>query len=292
MAQSIDTTYTGILKNETIGLSLALEGYVVFPFLDRNDIQQLIDYYHSVQPQTPEYFYSSTHSPDHSFRRKSSDFIKKIIANRLPDHLKSYQLLGGAFVVKPAHGKGILPPHQDWNLVDETVTRSYNLWIPLVDVNVSNGAVFVLPQSHNKIPTYRGPGISSIFKNIEQEVWKTLVPLEMKQGEVLLYDHALLHASPVNKTDQIRLGIVCGVIPENVSMQMYFGTDGIIQSYKVNEDFFLDKDPMKGPDGLEIMQNIHHPISLLDVESYGSLYLNRLGIKKRNWLFKLLGKNK
>jgi len=292
MAQSIDTIYTGVLKKQALGQELATEGYVVFPFLEESNIQQLVEYYYSVQPQTPEYFYSSTHSPDHAFRRRASEFIKEVVANRIGNHLKNYQLLGGAFVVKPAHGKGILPPHQDWNLVDENKNRSYNLWIPLVDVNVKNGAVFVLPQSHNKIPTYRGPGIPSIFKNIEKEVWENLLPLEMKSGDALLYDHALLHASPVNQTDKIRLGVVCGIIPENVPMQMYFGADGEIKTYKVNEDFFLDKDPMKGPEGLDWIENKHNEINVLDVESYHSLFINMVDNKKTNWLSKLLGRYK
>ena len=41
---------------------------------------------------------------------------------------------------------GALRPHQDWSIVDEESFRSYNVWIPLVNVDENNGAIQVLPQ--------------------------------------------------------------------------------------------------------------------------------------------------
>jgi Phytanoyl-CoA dioxygenase (PhyH) len=283
---------TGILQDEQKGLELAQKGYSIFPFLDTADIDELSKYYFDFQKEAPNHFYSSTHSPDFSFRRRSSEFIKQIVSNKVSEKCKNFKLLGGAFVVKPANGKGILPPHQDWNIVDESITRSYNIWIPLVDVTIENGAVFVLTGSHNKLTTYRGPGIPSIFQGIETLVWESLQPLPMKAGEALFYDHALLHASPVNQSNTIRLGIVCGIIPSNASMQLYFNENGVINAYRANEDFFLEKDPMKGPDGLEIVEQTHLNANPIGVDGYNSLFLGKEGKGKKGWFSKLFGGNK
>lgn len=229
-----------ILKQD----ELAKQGYTRFPLLDATVITALTDYYSRSQTEDPQHFYSSTHSPDFNFRRQTSEFIKKQIEPLLSPVLNEYSLLGGAFVVKPAHGKGILQAHQDWNLVDETHYRSYNLWIPLVDVSEKNGAMCVLDASHTKIQTIRGPHIPSVFKDIEQHLWTLLKPLPMKAGEALLYDHALLHGSPPNNSDTARLGIVIGIVNKGVNLKLYAKHNGEIAGYQCDEHFFLDKNTL------------------------------------------------
>lgn len=182
--------------------------------------------------------------------------MKELVSPYLSTIFTNYQVLGGAFVVKPAHGKGILQPHQDWNLVDETITRSFNLWIPLVDVNVENGAVFVLDRSHLEFPAYRGPGIPSTLKNVEESIWKKMHPLNMKAGEALFYDHALIHGSPPNHTDTIRVGIVMGMMPANASMRLYTAGSNGIEEYECDEDFFLSHQPTDAPKVLRHLQTI------------------------------------
>lgn len=263
---------------------LTVDGYTIFPFLDTNAVDKLVGYYNSFQNEDPAHFYSSTHSPNKEFRKKTNEFIKAIISPLLDEYFKSYRLLGGAFVVKPANGKGLLPPHQDWNLVDETIARSYNIWIPLTDVNFENGAVCVLPGSHRKMATYRGPGIPSVFKNIEPLVWKNLQVLSMKAGEALCYDHALLHASPVNTTAKIRLGIVCGIIAATSEMQLYFDGADSVEAYKIDECFFMEEDPTKGPEGLVSIKKLLKQ-KPLDAEEFSKKYLNTN--KKTFWLKRL-----
>lgn len=289
MDQRIVFEASKILRDVNAAEELAVKGYTIFPFLNQDDLEKLISYYTNIQKEEPNHFYSSTHSPDHSFRRESSNFIKKIVAERMEQFFCGYDLLGGAFVVKPAKGKGLLPPHQDWNIVDERITRSYNLWIPLIDVTVENGAVYVLPGSHNKIFTHRGPAIPSLFKNIEPHVWTSLEALPMKAGEALLYDHALVHASPNNNTNKMRLGIVCGIIPQNQNMQLYYGQDGEINSYKVTEDFFLDKDPNNGPEGLEMIERLKNAVVPFNMQAFDKVFMGKVANGKSNWLSKLFG---
>ncbi len=289
MDKTIDFKYHPILLNEADDNELAKNGYAVFPFLEKEAIEKLSNYYFEFQKEDPNHFYSSTHSPDFEFRKKTSNFIKEVISPLAPNFFKDYKLLGGAFVVKPANGKGILQAHQDWNIVNEKQCRSYNLWIPLVDVTIENGAVFVLPGSHSKKHSYRGPGIPSIFKNIENELWEKLTPLPMKAGEALFYDHALLHGSPANKSDKVRVGIVCGVVSKNSEMQLYFQKNNAIEIYNLDEQFFLDKNPMNGPDGLKLIGNVEEPQSILTKEEFEDLFLPPVESKKKSWFEKLFG---
>ena len=70
--------------------------------------------------------------------------------------------------------------------------------------------------------------------------------LNMKAGEALFYDHALIHGSPPNHTDTIRVGIVMGMMPANASMRLYTaGSNGIEEYESVTRIFsFLISPPM------------------------------------------------
>lgn len=274
MVQKLNYKTTQILTNPLKDCELVNEGYTIFPCLEDKDIKALHDYYTQFQKSQPNHFYATAHSPDFDFRKQTSDFIKNIVEPHVKNILCDYKLLGGSYVVKPGNGKGILQAHQDWNLVDEEKARSYNLWIPLIDVNEENGAVFVLPQSHTKLKTIRGPQILSVFKNIEQKLWNYLIPLPMKAGDALLYDHALIHGSPPNKTEKDRLGIVIGIVKKDVSLQIFGNENGNIKSYICDETFFLSKNTLTDFSKLPTTSNVLETPKEINLKEFEEIFLN------------------
>ena len=178
--------------------------------------------------------------------------------------------------------------------MDETLTRSFNLWIPLVDVNEQNGAVYVLEGSHHAFQAYRGPGINSTLKDVEERIWKKMHALNMKAGEALLYDHALVHGSPPNQTAKVRTGIVLGILPETAEMKLYTtGTRGI-EVYECNEDFFLSHQPSDAHKKLRHLQTIDTHQTNVPEEYFASHYpeaeVAPTEQKKPNLFRKLLSK--
>lgn len=248
-------------------------GYTQFPLLNSDGIEKLKEYYFKSQKEDPQHFYSSTHSSNFDFRKTTSDFIKKVTESYIAKHLNNYKLLGGAFVVKPAHGRGVLQAHQDWNLVNEAFARSYNLWIPLIDVTEKNGAIFVLEKSHKKIQTFRGPHIPSVFKDIEQQLWPYLKVLPMKAGEALFYDHALLHGSPPNNSNEHRIGVVIGVVKQNTDLLLYANDDGQIKGYDCDENFFLTKNTLTDFFQLPQKEIISSPQKLLTLKEFEATFI-------------------
>lgn len=262
----------GILRDNAYQKQLNDRGYIQFSLLNYQSLERLSEYYNQHQKEEPQHFYSSTHSVNFEFRKQTSDFIKKIVEPNLPSVLKDFKLLGGAFVVKPAHGKGVLQAHQDWNLVDERKFRSYNLWIPLVDVTKENGAVFILEGSHDKLTSFRGPQIPSVLKNIESEIWPFLKELPMKAGEALLYDHALVHGSPPNNSHLPRLGIVIGIVHQNAELHIYGQENDKIVAYTCDENFFLEKNTLTDFNQLSKIKNIPIAQSLLNLEAFHEIF--------------------
>jgi ectoine hydroxylase-related dioxygenase (phytanoyl-CoA dioxygenase family) len=141
--------------------------------------------------------------------------------------------------------------------VDERKFRSFNIWVPLVDLNRENGTIQILPESHKWLKTYRSANISSAFESVNDLLWGKLIPLFMKKGEALIYDHRLLHASGENFTDELRLAAVFGIIPNDASMFYYHQkNEYTLEVFESNPEFFLMENIFDGPKGLKKVSEI------------------------------------
>lgn len=261
---------------------LSEDGYATFDLLRDFDIDGLKAIFNEHHSSNPEGFYATTHIEDKAKRKILSDQAMSILACRIESHFENIELLGGAFISKAPGEKGILPLHQDWNLVDEKVARSYNLWIPLVDVDEENGAMRILEGSHTKQDTFRGPNVPPVLYPISKEVDEHMISLNMKKGEAVLYDHALWHSSPENKTEKLRLAFVLGVVPKDADLKYYQQKDDIVEEYTSHSNFFFENDRESGPAGLELVRTFQHPNSFLTKEEFEKVYLGKEEIKKES----------
>lgn len=267
-----------ILANEPLDKELLAKGYVVVPFLTEEEVKQLVDFYYENHPKQNEGMYATAHVPDVNFRMKMNEFIKTIFARAIQQTFVNCTPLGGSFIAKGKGGHGALHPHQDWNIVDEDQFRSFNIWVPLVDLNEENGAIKILPQSHAWLKTYRSANISSAFETVNDVLWQTMVILFMKKGEALIYDHRLLHASGENKTAELRLAAVYGIIPEQSSMRYYHKADeNTVEVFESNPEFFLYGNIFEGPKGLKSVEKLPYNFGQFNREKMlGELIKNRV----------------
>ena len=65
---------------------------------------------------------------------------------------------------------------------------------------------------------YRGKNISEPFTDIIETVKAYMVPLELKAGEILLFDNRLIHCSLANTTPEPRIAAISTIIPESASI--------------------------------------------------------------------------
>lgn len=264
--------FTKIFVEETYNETLQKDGYVVIPFLNAEEIKILTNFFYANHPQLPEGMYASSHAPDFSFRQKMNEEITRVCKRAVDVTFQNATPLGATFMVKSKGEHGSLHPHQDWSIVDESQFNSYNIWLPLVDVNEENGTLLILPDSHSMLNNTRGLNIPSSFENVEKDVWQYLVPLNMKAGEALVYDHRLLHASGINKTNTPRLVIVYGLIPADAGMRYYFGRNGMIEEYECAPDFYFSQQINEGPVGLTMLTNKPNRNPIVEPESIKNGY--------------------
>jgi hypothetical protein len=153
-----------ILKHTELDRKLLTAGYVVVPFLTPEKVQSLTDYYYySCHARQQEGVYTTAHVPDIALRMKMNDFIKKVFARAISEMFVNCNPLGGSFIAKGKGTKGTLEPHQDWNIVDKDQYRSFNIWVPLVNLHENNGAIRIIPKSHLWLKNYRSANIHSAF---------------------------------------------------------------------------------------------------------------------------------
>lgn len=269
-----------LFYNEELSEALYEKGYAHFPLLEKDEVNSLKQCFKEFHKQDPEGFYASTHLQDKSLRKDLSNRIMDFIAPKIETYLENAQLLGAAFISKAPGQKGILPLHQDWNIVDEKEARSYNLWIPLLDVDQRNGAMRVLDASHLKMETYRGPNIPPILSNISSHVDQFMHSIDLSEGEALLYDHALWHSSPMNKSNSLRLAIVIGLIPKGAGMRYYQVNSGQIEEYESHPDFFFENDRETGADNLELLRTFPFSMNVLNQSQFEETYLSEEDIEK------------
>jgi hypothetical protein len=210
-------TTPNIFKDDTLNLQLMSDGYAKVSFLNDAEIQQLTDFFYLHHPVLPDGMYASSHSTDVEFRKKMNDEIKDICTCAATSTFADVELLGATFMVKSKGEQGSLAPHQDWSIVDENEYNSYNIWLPLVDVNEANGTLLILEKSHAALKNIRGLNIPSSYAEVTEALWQYLTPVNLKAGEAFVYDHRLLHASGINNTLKPRLAIVYG-LPETISV--------------------------------------------------------------------------
>jgi hypothetical protein len=240
-----------ILKDAALDRKLLEEGYVVVSFLDEKSVHELKAFFYENHPQEIPGFYATAHVPDVAFRKKMNEKIKSVFAKSIDEYFVNCEALGGSFVVKSKAQVERLHPHQDWNIVDETQYRSFNIWVPLVDLTEENGAIRVLPGSHLWGMNYRGPNIPESNPDKIEDIWNDMQTLMMNAGEALIYDHRLYHASYANQTDGLRLATVFGIKPTEAEMYYYFGEGDKVGVYKSSVDFFMEGNIQQGPEVLE-----------------------------------------
>ena len=178
--------------------------------------------------------------------------VKQKIDGTLVDHcaklFKDYRILNQVFIIKKPGPETTFHIHQDWNVVDERKFPSLNIWIPLVDVNESSGAMWIIKKSHHLNTYIRGAG--SIFPRYNQYI-KQLSPYmtsyPMKAGEALIFYHSTIHGSPPNLSNQPRIVIAASILPKEAPLHIHYHQvqSKHVQIYQPGENFMFEYESLR-----------------------------------------------
>jgi hypothetical protein len=94
----------------------------------------------------------------------------------------------------------------------------------------------------------------------------------MQAGQALIYDHALIHYSPVNQTPVARPAFAFGVQPNDAQLLSYCrlpdDPPGQVQVYGVDAAFYLNFTPWQRPEGYPLLDTIRYTPADITLEEY------------------------
>ena len=191
------------------------KGYIIAGKLEDETIEKLITLYdglHDFQKPMGGMFYS-LYSKDLEYRKKVHDGIGAILKPLYDSLFQDYKIVLNSYIVKVSGPESEFCLHQDSTSLDETKYSNLSVWIPLQDTDLTNGCMSVIPYSHKMFSPYRGISFDPPFDQISSTLRKYLQPLELKKGEILLFDNRLVHNSVLNTSGKDRVVAMSGIYP-------------------------------------------------------------------------------
>ena len=241
-----------VFKDSEIQKEFWKKGYYKLRLFSDEEVEELKAFYYSQQPdsrfntQEKNVKYHFTFlDTNKNYKNTVFDFVTKKIQSKLDDVLNDYEPLIINFVQKEL-GLGEVPVHQNWNFVDETKYASVSVWCPLVDVAEINGTIEMVDGSHLAFrDVLRSPSITWFFTGYENHIIKKYCkPIEVKAGEVLIFDDSIIHYSKPNFGTYNRLVIQVIAKPKEAQAKHYymkkklFGNE--VEEMDVDKNFFLN----------------------------------------------------
>lgn len=231
-------------RSANVHATFAEQGFACIPLLDHGVLQEFNHNVRQLFPTVADGFVSSVWQTP-ALRRRAHDMIVPTLNDFLSAVLTGYRIVLASFVVRSSGSKEQdMPLHQDWTFVDETVAQSLGVWIPLQDVDTSNGCLQVVPSSHRHQQPMRVIGGGFRYSMLEAELrGQYLVDVPAQAGDAVFFDHRLIHCSRPNGSSQPRFAVGAVLLPVGQALHLGFKQpDGSVRFRDVDDDFLLAAD--------------------------------------------------
>lgn len=258
-----------IVKDQELNKQLFDKGFMVIPFLNADEVEQLRSIYFNHHANSDiEGLYVSSHAKPWDELMEISNKIKEVVAPNIDRYFQHVQKIGGTFIVKAPDENNILHPHQDWRIVDEDKYRSFTIWMALQDTTDENGAMYVLPGSHEWIRGYRHITIPSVYGKIYNLTWQYMKPVHLKAGEAIVFDHALVHASKPNISNQLRIAATNTILSEGATFRICCNNNGVVEEYDCPPGFYVKPEARIAPLNLSKIKDTGFEMVQLDEDGF------------------------
>ncbi|MGN6696471.1 MAG: phytanoyl-CoA dioxygenase family protein, partial [Aquihabitans sp.] len=173
---------------------LCTRGWVVIPYLTREEVVTTVDRYFDLHPEGGRGFDTDFAYLDLDHKRAVERAVRPALLSHLDEHFIDGEVFNGTFVVKWPEGDSVLPVHQDWSYVDERRARSVSLWIALEDIGPEqgNGSLGLLSGSHRLPCEPRGASSLGWYRPWTDTITHALEQVAVRAGEALVFDNRIL----------------------------------------------------------------------------------------------------
>lgn len=233
-----------VFRDENHQSEFEKNGFIILPFYTPHEIQELAALYYRLHPKDELGHFPSTFSNDKQYRNQANVEIQRVAARSIQQYCCDIKVVCGSFIVKSPGPESGMCVHQDMSLVDESRFTGINIWVPLVDLTIQNGALFVLPGSHRLFPTYRGSSIPEFFSPVMNDVIDYLEPVLIKAGQAVFFDQSIIHFSPPNFSEKVRIVTNTYITHQATEYRTYYwdkeAGQNAVEEFAQNDNFMTD----------------------------------------------------
>ena len=185
-------------------------------------------------------------STDCAYRRAVSAAVARAVAAAQAALFEASRFVYGSFVAKtPAGpGAGLVALHQDPSFIDERLGDTCNIWMPLIDVDPSNGCLWVVPGSHrlNRSPRSTAAFFRFPYPALLPAIGALAVPVPLRAGQAILTAQTLFHGSQANLSARTRCAVSAVIAPAGAPLRHYYQPldDPLapLEVFAIDPDFF------------------------------------------------------
>lgn len=236
------------------------DGYILIDFLSANETNELKSAFEKMTPWFKDGFMSSVYVPQDGYKQQVDQLLEPYGKKIVDELMNNYRVIIGMFMIKGSGEQSAMYPHQDWTLVDENKFASFNIWIPLVDVDYKNGAMSIMRGGHLLPFTIRGSNVPDALQDYSKFLPEKLTYMPMKAGQALIYDHRCIHVSPPNISGKIRPACAIGLVPDQAEAFHYFfdKENKMLMRYKADKEFYFNHvhNQTQAPSNAELIDEI------------------------------------
>lgn len=281
--------------------SLERLGYAVVPFLDADAIDEITSTYWRIGPAPGDprmtiHFDFQSESID--YKERVATALRPLLEPRIDRILDRYHLFSPNFIMKWPGGRSGFAPHQDTSLVDEARYRSVTIWCPLTDTiggeDGENGVLRFVPGSHEFVSWIRAhdPGAFA-FDGLEQAIIDRYgVPVPVRAGEAIVFDHRAVHFSMPNGCSEPRLVIAMGLRPNEADL-LHFRRSGddSFDVYEIDDDYYIRMNPFllrEGVPGYECVDQVRMTRPVVTADVFHDWCTGVMEPARRRWTDRIL----
>lgn len=247
-------------------------GFCTFRVFNNGEIEKLLALYQrNFGDREISGLYANHNSTPIEQSLSISREIKDIIYDSLRPIFPDFAYFIGHFLAKGANVNKEFALHQDWNIVEESKYRSYQVWIPLQLTYPANGGMFVIPGSHNFLGNYRSGSYGIPVIPFDEKVKPLISNIIVPPSNALIYQNGLFHASHPNSTDKVRIAVIANLV-EKTAPTFYF--------QKNEENNTTDLYSISGETLISHLPSLEKGIVDKDIPLAGSILLSSIENKR------------
>ncbi|MEN0072671.1 MAG: phytanoyl-CoA dioxygenase family protein [Propionicimonas sp.] len=271
----------GLLDPEVAG-ALARDGFArLGPFLDGDEIARGNEIFDAALEQLDrpvgDTWFPTILLPEDDVRAQITSGLEDLVLPGLWQVFdrSSMELMRLDYSVKPASPNSALGPHQDFSVIDEEFFTSLYIWVPLSDSNLTNGTLHVVPGSHRFSNRIRSRHVPAVFDEVLDEVHESAIRLDCRAGELIVMVSGVIHFSPPNLSDDLRLA-VHGIVKPAAAPLVFFYADeetpeGRVECYEMDIEKYVRCIHEGRPSGdVEMDRLVPRPPRSMDPERFGA----------------------